>query len=224
MRVAAPARRPHHQRDHARLRVRQRRRRPVQRRARVGRAAARRRGPLGPAHPRRPPGPHGRRGRRDRRRHVRARRGGRASPTSPSAAPASPRVVDLRGTADALGRELQVTEVAVADELAAAAELVMGKATGVARRRRPRRRPGLAARGLGQRRRWSGRPPRTCSARAPRGTIERPTPSSQRRPRLPAQVDPGPAGVERASACTSPGRGGPNTGGWSTPAAAAIAS
>ena len=40
-------------------------------------------------------------------------------------------VVDLRGTQDALGRELQVTEVAVADELAAAAELVMGKATGV---------------------------------------------------------------------------------------------
>jgi coenzyme F420-0:L-glutamate ligase/coenzyme F420-1:gamma-L-glutamate ligase len=40
-------------------------------------------------------------------------------------------VVDLRGTADALGREMQVTEVAVADELAAAAELVMGKATGV---------------------------------------------------------------------------------------------
>jgi coenzyme F420-0:L-glutamate ligase/coenzyme F420-1:gamma-L-glutamate ligase len=37
-------------------------------------------------------------------------------------------VVDLRGTEDALGRELQVTEVAVADELAAAAELVMGKA------------------------------------------------------------------------------------------------
>lgn len=40
-------------------------------------------------------------------------------------------VVDLRGTQDALGRELQVTEVCVADELAAAAELVMGKSTGV---------------------------------------------------------------------------------------------
>ena len=40
-------------------------------------------------------------------------------------------VVDLRGTTDALGRELQVTEVAVADELASAAELVMGKSTGV---------------------------------------------------------------------------------------------
>jgi len=40
-------------------------------------------------------------------------------------------VVDLRGTNDALGRELQVTEVCVADELAAAAELVMGKAEAV---------------------------------------------------------------------------------------------
>ena len=40
-------------------------------------------------------------------------------------------VVDLRGTPDALGREMQVTEVAVVDELAAAAELVMGKTTGI---------------------------------------------------------------------------------------------
>jgi coenzyme F420-0:L-glutamate ligase/coenzyme F420-1:gamma-L-glutamate ligase len=40
-------------------------------------------------------------------------------------------VVDLRGTLDALGRELQVTEVCVADEIAAAAELVMGKSRGV---------------------------------------------------------------------------------------------
>jgi coenzyme F420-0:L-glutamate ligase/coenzyme F420-1:gamma-L-glutamate ligase len=40
-------------------------------------------------------------------------------------------VVDLRGSADALGRELAVTEVCVADELASAAELVMGKSSGV---------------------------------------------------------------------------------------------
>ncbi|MGH9246398.1 MAG: coenzyme F420-0:L-glutamate ligase [Acidimicrobiales bacterium] len=39
-------------------------------------------------------------------------------------------VVDLRGTTDSLGQELRVTQVAVVDELAAAAELVMGKATG----------------------------------------------------------------------------------------------
>ncbi|HEX3947767.1 MAG TPA: coenzyme F420-0:L-glutamate ligase [Acidimicrobiales bacterium] len=36
-------------------------------------------------------------------------------------------VVDLRGTTDAGGRELVATEVCVADEIAAAAELVMGK-------------------------------------------------------------------------------------------------
>ena len=40
-------------------------------------------------------------------------------------------VVDLRGTADTYGREMMVTEVCVADELAGAAELVMGKARGV---------------------------------------------------------------------------------------------
>lgn len=38
-------------------------------------------------------------------------------------------VIDLRGTTDSFGRELQVTEVAVVDEIAAAAELVMGKAS-----------------------------------------------------------------------------------------------
>ncbi len=40
-------------------------------------------------------------------------------------------VVDLRGQTDAHGRELQVTEVALADEIAGAAELVKGKAAGV---------------------------------------------------------------------------------------------
>jgi coenzyme F420-0:L-glutamate ligase/coenzyme F420-1:gamma-L-glutamate ligase len=40
-------------------------------------------------------------------------------------------VLDLRGAPDALGREMQVTEVALVDELAAAAELVMGKALGI---------------------------------------------------------------------------------------------
>jgi len=40
-------------------------------------------------------------------------------------------VLDLRGTTDAYGRELAVTEVALVDEIAAAAELVMGKSTGV---------------------------------------------------------------------------------------------
>lgn len=49
-------------------------------------------------------------------------------------------IVDLRGTDDALGRELQVTEVAIADEVAAAADLVMGKSAGV---------PVAVVRGLG---------------------------------------------------------------------------
>lgn len=40
-------------------------------------------------------------------------------------------VLDLRGTPDALGRTMQVTEVAVADELASTAELVMGKSNGI---------------------------------------------------------------------------------------------
>ena len=38
---------------------------------------------------------------------------------------------DLRGARDARGRELRTTQIAVADELAGAAELVMGKARGI---------------------------------------------------------------------------------------------
>lgn len=40
-------------------------------------------------------------------------------------------IVDYRGTTDTEGRELHVTEVAVVDELAGAADLVLGKATGL---------------------------------------------------------------------------------------------
>lgn len=40
-------------------------------------------------------------------------------------------ILDLRGTPDALGREMHVTEVALVDEIAAAAELVMGKTTNI---------------------------------------------------------------------------------------------
>jgi coenzyme F420-0:L-glutamate ligase/coenzyme F420-1:gamma-L-glutamate ligase len=40
-------------------------------------------------------------------------------------------ILDLKGTRDWTGRQLDVTEVAVADELAAAADLVMGKAAGI---------------------------------------------------------------------------------------------
>jgi coenzyme F420-0:L-glutamate ligase/coenzyme F420-1:gamma-L-glutamate ligase len=48
-------------------------------------------------------------------------------------------VVDLRGQRDAMGRELQVTEIALADEVAGAAELVKGKAA---------QRPAAVVRGL----------------------------------------------------------------------------
>ncbi len=40
-------------------------------------------------------------------------------------------LVDYRGTGDSFGRELRVTEIACADEIAGAAELVMGKTDGV---------------------------------------------------------------------------------------------
>ena len=40
-------------------------------------------------------------------------------------------IVDLRGTEDTRGRTLMATEVAIADELASAAELVMGKDKGI---------------------------------------------------------------------------------------------
>lgn len=40
-------------------------------------------------------------------------------------------ILDHRGGTDALGRELHVTEVAVVDELAGAADLVLGKASGM---------------------------------------------------------------------------------------------
>ncbi len=40
-------------------------------------------------------------------------------------------IVDLRGSTDTFGRELKVTEVAVVDEIAAAAELVMGKSAAI---------------------------------------------------------------------------------------------
>ncbi len=42
-----------------------------------------------------------------------------------------PALIDLRGTADRGGRELEATVVAVADQVAAAAGLVMGKADGI---------------------------------------------------------------------------------------------
>jgi coenzyme F420-0:L-glutamate ligase/coenzyme F420-1:gamma-L-glutamate ligase len=42
-----------------------------------------------------------------------------------------PSLLDLKGTKDSHGNVLEVTEVAVVDEIAGAADLVMGKATGI---------------------------------------------------------------------------------------------
>ncbi len=42
-----------------------------------------------------------------------------------------PALIDYRGETDTFGRVLTVTEVALVDEVAAAADLVMGKARGI---------------------------------------------------------------------------------------------
>lgn len=54
-------------------------------------------------------------------------------------------LIDYRGTEDTFGKRLEATEIAIADEIASAAELVMGKATGV---------PAAVVRGLDPR--WLG--------------------------------------------------------------------
>jgi coenzyme F420-0:L-glutamate ligase/coenzyme F420-1:gamma-L-glutamate ligase len=55
---------------------------------------------------------------------------------------------DLRGARDSMGYELQATQIAIADELAAAAELVMGKVDGI---------PAALVRGIDVRGEGSGR-------------------------------------------------------------------
>ncbi len=42
-----------------------------------------------------------------------------------------PAILDLKGETDAGGRVMNVTEIAVVDEIAAAADLVMGKSDGI---------------------------------------------------------------------------------------------
>ncbi len=86
-------------------------------------------------------------------------------------------VVDLRGTTDAMGRDLVATEVCIADEVAAAAELVMGKASARPRGRRAGRRPRLAASGI-------------CGRRDPQTTRRRPLPLGPRRPDAGRAQDP----------------------------------
>ncbi len=57
-------------------------------------------------------------------------------------------LLDLRGTRDSTGYELHATQIAIADELAAAAELVMGKVSGI---------PAAVIRGIDARGDGSGR-------------------------------------------------------------------
>ena len=139
---AAPPRRLAHRRDQARVRVRGRGDRHLQHRRGLRRAAPRRRRQVGEADPRRPPRDARRRSRRGDLRHLRARVAARARPTSPSACPGSRRCSTSAASTDTQGRELLVTEIAIADEIAGAAELVMGKSAGVpvADRARPRSR------------------------------------------------------------------------------------
>ena len=54
-------------------------------------------------------------------------RGGTGSSTSRSASPGIPALADYRGQTDAAGYSLHVTVLAIADEIAAAAELIMNK-------------------------------------------------------------------------------------------------
>ncbi len=91
--------------------------------------------------------------------------GATARPTSRSARPALAVLHGYAGGSDRHGNELLVTEVAVADELAAAADLVKGKLTGI---------PVAVVRGLHPGRRrlrrphtWCAPARRTCSGSAP---------------------------------------------------------
>ena len=88
-------------------------------------------GPLGPARPRRTRAPPRGAPWRSSCPTRSAGRGARAWSTSPSAVRAWPPSSTCAAVDDALGRELAATEVCVADEIASAAELVMGKAASV---------------------------------------------------------------------------------------------
>ena len=109
-----------------------------------------------------------------------------------------PSLVDLRGTKDASGRVLEATVEALADEIAGASGLVMGKAEGV---------PAALVRGV----RWSG-PPLSAEAmiRAPEEDLFRESPLQAIHARRSIRTfGPGHVPVEAlreavAAACTAP--------------------
>ena len=151
-----------------------------------------------------------------------AGRGGPGRPTTRSGRPALVPARDYRGEADTFGNVLEVTVAAVADEIAAAADLVKGKSTGRpggrgARARRPghRRR---TARGHGS---SSGPPRRTCSGfgsadvplarRTIRAFTGEPVDAARRPPRGGHGADRAGAAPQPAVAFRHPGvRGGPD--------------
>ena len=92
--------------------------------------------------------------------------GATARPTPPSARPGCTVLHGYAGAHDAHGNELVVTEVAVADEIAAAADLVKGKLTGDPGRRGAR--ADAAGRRVQRAARCCGRARKTCSGWAPR--------------------------------------------------------
>ena len=141
-------------REHARHRAGRRRDRRLERRRRRGRAAARRtRTPRAAAAARRAARAARRRRRRGRHRHHGPRLARSGRPTPRSARPGSRCCTPTAARVDSQGNELVVTEVAVADEVAAAADLVKGKLGGV-----PGRGGARPAPPCGRRRRRRARP------------------------------------------------------------------
>ena len=201
----------------------------------LGGAAPRGLRPLGPAHPRRPASPPrvavgGRRVR-----HLRAALAQGRRPTWPSAVAGLAAVVDLRGTADAMGRDARGDRGLRGRRAGRRRRARHGKGRRGARGGGAGRRPRLVPPGLGGRRDPPSLRPKISSAdlfAAPAAATRRsavgrdalrtsrapPRSLAELGPRLPAEVDARPLGVEGAALeLAGPGRAWKSTRG-STPA------